>query len=268
MFSLVCLMLLSCSIFVASTDNCTTLDDNASTPKSIFILAGQSNMAGRGGVCDNKWDGFVPTECQPNPRILRLNAGLTWEEARDPLHHDIDKKTCGVGPGMSFANSVLMTDPNIGMIGLVPCAVGGTKISQWRPNDYLYNNMLSRARAALRGGGQIRAVLWFQGESDTVEKADADEYGSRWETLFTQLQSDLQLPNLHVIEVVIESAEKNKGQFGKFLKEVRDTQMAMKFPNVKYVDAMGLELNFDRVHLSTNGQAKLGKMMADAFFRS
>ncbi|GFP82461.1 probable carbohydrate esterase at4g34215 [Phtheirospermum japonicum] len=218
-------------------------------------------MAGRGGVFNKVWNGVVPPECQPNPRILRLNAGLTWEEARDPLHHDIDNKTCGVGPGMSFANSVLMTDPSIGVIGLVPCAVGGTKISQWRPNDYLYNNTLSRAQAALRnsGGGQIRAVLWFQGESDTVDKADADAYTSRWETLFTQLRSDLQLPNLPVIE------DKKEGEVGKYLKEVRDAQMAMNVPNVKYVDSMGLELNGDNVHLSTDGEVKLGKMLADAF---
>jgi Carbohydrate esterase, sialic acid-specific acetylesterase len=73
--------------------------------KLIFILAGQSNMAGRGGVYKNKWDHVVPNECGPHPSILRLNAGRVWEEARDPLHADIDvPKTCGVGPGMSFAN--------------------------------------------------------------------------------------------------------------------------------------------------------------------
>ncbi|PKU78321.1 putative carbohydrate esterase [Dendrobium catenatum] len=71
-------------------------------PKNtIFLLAGQSNMSGRGGVTGNRWDHFIPPECQPSPDILRLSAGLRWKEAREPLHADIDsRKVCGVGPGM------------------------------------------------------------------------------------------------------------------------------------------------------------------------
>ncbi|CAI9786830.1 unnamed protein product [Fraxinus pennsylvanica] len=88
--------------------------------KSIFILARQSNMAGRGGVLHGTWDGYVPPECRPKPRILRLNPKLMWEEAHEPLHGDIDtRKPCGVGPGMSFANGVLERDPCVGAIGLV-----------------------------------------------------------------------------------------------------------------------------------------------------
>lgn len=29
----------------------------------VFVLAGQSNMAGRGGVKEGIWDGLVPEEC-------------------------------------------------------------------------------------------------------------------------------------------------------------------------------------------------------------
>ena len=65
-------------------------------------------MSGRGGVDQSRrWDGVVPPECQPNPDILRLSAKLNWETAHEPLHKDIDtKKSCGVGPGMAFANAV------------------------------------------------------------------------------------------------------------------------------------------------------------------
>ncbi|KAK4390517.1 putative carbohydrate esterase [Sesamum angolense] len=87
--------------------------------KSIFILAGQSNMAGRGGLKSGSWDGYVPPECQPSPKILRLNAENKWEEARPPLHHDIDYlKTCGIGPGLAFANSILKKELNIGEMAL------------------------------------------------------------------------------------------------------------------------------------------------------
>ncbi|CAA2990177.1 Hypothetical predicted protein [Olea europaea subsp. europaea] len=44
-------------------------------------------MAGRGGVAKGTWDGCVPRECRPDPRILRLNANLVWEEARCRHRH-------------------------------------------------------------------------------------------------------------------------------------------------------------------------------------
>jgi hypothetical protein len=74
----------------------------------IFILGGQSNMSGRGGMQLKEaadgykymmWDGVVPEECNAEPgSILRLTASLEWEEAREPLHYDID-------PGGSFSCS-------------------------------------------------------------------------------------------------------------------------------------------------------------------
>lgn len=176
--------------------------------KAIFILAGQSNMAGRGGVTNDTatgkatWDGVVPPDCRPNRSILRLAANLTWVEAREPLHSDIDtNKTDGVGPGMPFANAILRAaKPGFGVVGLVPCAVGGTKIREWERGTFLYDQMTRRAQAALRGGGRIRAVLWYQGESDTLEREDAELYKQRLERLFVDLTADLQSPGLPIFQ--------------------------------------------------------------------
>ncbi|KAI4964460.1 hypothetical protein ZWY2020_005719 [Hordeum vulgare] len=68
---------------------------------------GKSNMAGRGGVHQRRWDGVVPPECAPDPSILRLSASLAWEEAREPLHVDIDIAASRVDPGMAFARAIL-----------------------------------------------------------------------------------------------------------------------------------------------------------------
>lgn len=197
MFLLICSILLS-HIHLGRSDN-------AIQPKSIFILAGQSNMSGRGGVVNDTWDGVVPPQCRPDPRVLRLNAALAWEEAREPLHRDIDvDKTCGVGPAMSFSNLAMRRDPGIGVIGLVPCAIGGTNISEWRRGGHLYNELLRRAQAALQGGGGlIRAVLWYQGESDTKDREDARLYERRLKSFFEDVRSDLLSPVLPVIHVQI-----------------------------------------------------------------
>src|SRR4051812_22254570 len=88
----------------------------------LFLLIGQSNMAGRGklGVED------VTT----NPRIFMLKKDLTWALAKDPLHFDSPR--AGVGLGSEFARVVLKANPKA-KIGLIPCAVGGSSLASWKP---------------------------------------------------------------------------------------------------------------------------------------
>ena len=179
----------------------------------IFVLSGQSNMAGRGGVHRRRWDGVVPPEGAPDPSIQRLSAALDWEEAREPLHADIDTaKTCGVGPGMVFARAVLpclqegtsgegaWAGTGIG-IGLVPCAVGGTAIREWARGERLYEQMVCRARVAARYG-EIEAVLWYQGESDAESDAAAAAYRGNIERLIANVRADLGMPQLPFIQVM------------------------------------------------------------------
>ncbi|KAF9603466.1 hypothetical protein IFM89_036269 [Coptis chinensis] len=231
--------------------------------KNIFILAGQSNMAGRGGVIGDKWDGIVPPECQLNPSILRLNARLGWEQAREPIHADIDvNKTCGIGPGMAFANAIQEMDTNIGVVGLVPCAIGGTNISEWSRGMSLYNELVKRATVALESGGTIRAILWYQGESDTVSRVDAESYKVKLETFFLDLRSDLQSPRLPIIQVALASGQ------GPFVETVREAQLGLHLPNVLCVDAKGSQLEPDGLHLTTLAQVRLGQILAQEFIET
>ncbi|PHT32458.1 putative carbohydrate esterase [Capsicum baccatum] len=236
--------------------NTTTTNGN----KSIFILAGQSNMSGRGGVVNNNFDCYIPPECQSNSSILRLTKGLSWEVAKEPIHQDIDYyATCGIGPGVSFANSILKNDPNIGVIGLVPCAVGSTNISQWSQGSFFYNQMLNRTRAALQGGGMLRALLWYQGESDTLNLEDAELYKSRLQKFFTDVRYDLDTPSLPIIQVALTTT------LGPYEEEIREAQLGIQLPNVRTVDANGLKVGPDNVHLSTSAEVQLGQMLAQAF---
>ncbi|XP_058727154.1 probable carbohydrate esterase At4g34215 [Vicia villosa] len=235
--------------------------------KDIFILAGQSNMAGRGGVFNGKWVGVVPKECTPSPSVLRLSAKLVWEEAREPLHRDIDVgKTCGIGPGLAFANEIVRMRGGGGggyVVGLVPCAVGGTRIEDWRKGAPLYNQLVRRSIESVRnGGGVIRALLWYQGESDTVREEDAKAYKARMESFIMNIRSDLKLPNLLVIQVALASGE------GKFINMVRYGQLNIKLPNVRCVDAKGLRLKSDNLHLTSMSEVYLGIQLAHAYLAS
>jgi hypothetical protein len=172
----------------------------------VFILAGQSNMSGRGGATSGVWDGVVPPECAPSPRILRLSPALRWEEAREPLHAGIDVgNVVGVGPGMPFAHAVLAAGKGAGAtatVGLVPCAQGGTPLANWTRGTELYERMVTRARAGCNGGSELAAMLWYQGEADTMKREDAELYQGRMEAFVRDVRRDLGRPDLLVIQVL------------------------------------------------------------------
>ncbi|CAD6261426.1 unnamed protein product [Miscanthus lutarioriparius] len=236
----------------------------AGSPKLVFLLAGQSNMAGRGVAPPPP----LPPPFRPHPRVLRLAASRRWVVAAPPLHADIDThKACGLGPAMPFAHRLLLhataadSDSDL-VLGLVPSAVGGTRIWMWAKGEPLYEAAVARARAAVAaGGGTLGAVLWFQGESDTIELDDATAYGGRMERLVNDLRADLGIPNLLVIQVGLASGE------GNYTDIVREAQRNIKLPNVILVDAIGLPLRDDQLHLSTEAQLQLGDMLGQAFLK-
>ncbi|CAA3020101.1 Hypothetical predicted protein [Olea europaea subsp. europaea] len=182
-----------------------SLKDGISAKKQIFILKVQRNMAGRGAIIDN----VVPVDNTPDPsKVFRLNVQLKWEVARDPLYkgNNIDKP-CGVEPGMSFANSV---KTRLGVISLVPCAKGGSSIEEWEKGDKHYENMIKRVKVIVKVGGvggEIKALLWHQGESDTSNLNDAENYNGRLEKFVQNVRTDLNMPSLPVLQVIIESAD-------------------------------------------------------------
>ncbi|CAH9078149.1 unnamed protein product, partial [Cuscuta europaea] len=179
----------------------------------IIVLAGQSNMAGRGGVVPKMfgnesiraWDGTVPPESSRNPNVYRFNEKFQWEIAQEPIHAGIGCTiTCGVGIGMAFANKLLALDPGFGTIGLVPCAAGGTSLKNWTSDtDYPYRSLLGRTRASLKTGGVLRAVLWYQGESDCKYYGFAKSYRQNIRRLISRFRTDLQSPMLPWFEVII-----------------------------------------------------------------
>ncbi|KAL7605118.1 probable carbohydrate esterase At4g34215 [Lactuca sativa] len=247
---------------VKLADFITTSPNSIHLIKDIFILAGQSNMAGRGGVIERNWDGIIPPEIQSSPgKILRLGGDLNWEDAEEPLHADIDvNKTCGVGPGMAFANALIDGDPRrFPVVGLVPCAIGGSGIDEWSRGGRLYERLKRRAAVAVERGGEIRAVLWFQGERDTINITDAESYKGKLQRLYIDLRTDLNSPLLPVIQVALASGE------GSYVEKVREAQLGIQLPNVITVDAKGLQLQPDGLHLSTQAQVQVGEMMAHAY---
>jgi dienelactone hydrolase len=163
----------------------------------IFLLIGQSNMAGRGRLAD------VPALTHSRVFMFR---DMAWRQAEEPLH--TDKPTiAGVGLGMSFAAEMAADLPEAS-IGLVACAVGGTPLSRWMPGNDLYENAVAIARRALEDG-TLRGILWHQGEGDSGTRELAEDYGLRFERMIRQLRADLKAEQVPVLA----------GELGEFLRE-------------------------------------------------
>ncbi|CAA2961317.1 Hypothetical predicted protein [Olea europaea subsp. europaea] len=106
------------------------------------------------------WFQWITVPTSPNP--FQLNVQLKWEVARDPFHRDIDiDKPCGVRTGMSFAKLV---KSRLRVIGLVPCAEVVHQPRSGKKCDKHYENMIKRAKAVVKVGGDIKTLLWYQGE--------------------------------------------------------------------------------------------------------
>ena len=183
--------------------------------KLLVLLAGQSNMAGRGYA--------EPEDLTVIPNLLMIRPDGKWQPAIEPITKDRnfvgtfsasgekvvgkdpfetvlpegDQKVCGVGPGRTFGR--LLAEANPGrVVGLIPCAVGGTSIAAWMPggvddweaNNYPYDNAIKKAREAQKSG-KIVAVLWHQGENDAGNQTE--NYLAKLRTVIQNFRRDLQL---------------------------------------------------------------------------
>jgi pimeloyl-ACP methyl ester carboxylesterase len=175
--------------FLLSASACA--EEPVSVPESLdkfhlFLLIGQSNMAGRGVVEDS--DKVV------NPHVLMLNKKGEWVPAVDPLHFD-KPSIVGVGLGRTFGLDYAAAHPDV-TVGLIPCAVGGSAIESWEPGGFddatkthPYDDAMVRAHDALKAG-TLRGILWHQGESDSTPERAA-VYEQKLHALIQRLRTEL-----------------------------------------------------------------------------
>lgn len=127
----------------------------------IFVMAGQSNMAGRGFV--------EPKDTISNNRVLTIDKSGKWIYAKEPLNLN-EPSYVGLDCGLSFANKLLEYVPEGISIGIIPCAIGGTAIEQWLDDEIyrevkLLSNFQDKVNLCQKNG-EIKGILWHQGESN------------------------------------------------------------------------------------------------------
>jgi hypothetical protein len=223
----------------------------------LFLLIGQSNMAGRGVVEEQ--------DRQPIPRVFMLTKAMEWAPAVDPVHLD-KPEIAGVGLARSFGKVLAAADPSA-TIGLIPAAFGGTSIEDWKPGGKLFEDAVRRAKFAIKTG-QLRGILWHQGEAESGKKELAGRYRERWSAMIAKMREELGAPNVPVIV----------GQLGRFRSEgaeprspfaaLVDEQLAiipLAAPHTAFVSSEGLTSNPDFLHFDAKSQREFGRRYALAF---
>ena len=226
----------------------------------LFLLVGQSNMAGRGVV--------APEDKVAHPRVLMLSQSGEWVPAVDPIHFD-KPNLVGVGLGRTFGIQIADAQPGV-TIGLIPCAVGGSPIDSWMPGVFYeptkshpWDDALRRARRALQDG-TLEGILWHQGESDSTAKL-APEYEGKLHDLIRRLRSELNAPAVPFIAGQLgRFADSPWSEFRKIVDEVHRS-LPKKVPHTAFVSSEGLKHKGDKVHFDAASYRELGRRYAQAY---
>ncbi len=227
----------------------------------LFLLAGQSNMAGRGKV--------EPQDRKAHPNVLALSKEGLWGSAVAPLH--FDKPVAGVGLGRSFGIRVAEAKPGVA-IGLIPCAAGGSPISSWEPGGYHgqtkshpWDDAIRRTKLAMKNG-ILKGILWHQGESDcTPERAPL--YEKKLHSLVTRFRQELGVPEVPFILGELGRFPRPPLNDNKKLVAKAHHTLADKLPNVAFVSSEGLGHKADKIHFSAAAFREFGNRYADAYLK-
>ena len=252
----------------------------------VWVMAGQSNMEG----C-----GYLVESLASNPNVYCFTTRHKWTIAKDPLHDLIGstapidwtlrksmappeyqnkpegeirlywkERAKGIGGGLGISFGTEYSAATGRPVGLISCAHGGTSLEQWshrRKNEglhSLYGAMLERIRLA---GGNLRGILWYQGESDTTAEASV-KYKKLFADWVDALRSDLHNPDLPIVTVqlgCVAAPNRSSADWDR----IRTVQYEMpeSISKLGVAAALDLKLN-DTIHIDSPGLIRLGKRMA------
>jgi Carbohydrate esterase, sialic acid-specific acetylesterase len=225
----------------------------------VFILAGQSNMAGRGIV--------EPQDTVPDKRILTINKSGQLIVAKEPLHW-YEPALTGLDCGYSFGKTIIKNVPADVSVLIIPAAIGGSSISHWLGdslyrNVKLYSNFLSKVEIA-KQFGVIKGILWHQGESD-ANKKNIPLYKERLATLFTKFRSAVGNNSLPILLGELGSFSKTPEQFKSINKTIHDYSLQDK--NTTVISTGDLKDKGDSLHFNSKGQRMMGERFAEAYLK-
>ena len=232
----------------------------------VFVMAGQSNMAGRGLV--------EAQDTIPDKRILTLDKENKIVLAKEPLHL-YEPTMKGLDCGLSFAKTLLKKMPSNISILMVPTAIGGSSISQWlgdsiHRNVQLLTNFTEKINAA-KQYGTVKGIIWHQGESDTSpEKSSL--YEQRLKLLIMKFRGIAGntallfvaglLPGFQIYRA--DKSIKNPGAItvNEAIKNIKEYDR-----NYSFISASQTQHRGDQLHFNSASLRLMGERYAEEMFR-
>ena len=217
----------------------------------VFLLIGQSNMAGRGTMLEEDAQVFDENVCllddkgNPVPATNPLNR---FSSIRKSLSMQ------QINPGFSFSRKIAAETGR--KILLVVNARGGTSVSEWAVAGEYYSEAVRRTGQALKHG-RLKAILWHQGEADS---SSPETYLDRLAVIVDSLRKDLDAPQVPFIAGEIAGWHRNAARFNPVIRRISG-----KIPYSDYVSSEGCTPLKDTSdpHFGRDGQILLGERYAE-----
>jgi eukaryotic-like serine/threonine-protein kinase len=144
----------------------------------VFVTCGQSNSANHG----------KPPQKAQDDRVSSCNsANGLWKHGDDPQPGASGKG----GSPWALLGDLLAKKYDM-PVGFICVGIGGSPLSLWTPRGRGYPQ-LKRA-LQLAGPQGVRAVLWHQGESDSILGTSADNYARMLESCIVESRKDAGWP--------------------------------------------------------------------------
>lgn len=224
---------------------------HAELPKErLFILAGQSNMMGRGRTADLP----EPLKHQPE-NVSFYTHGRESQIAKYNMF----------GPEVQFAHAMSTAFPNDKLI-IIKSVASGSTIAEWLPGEPLYKGLLRQVNFVTNPATtNLEAIVWMQGEADARSEATANKYAENLTVFINQLRKDLKAENTAFLVGRITE----KGINFPMEQIVRDAQdsVGKDDPNIIVIPTDGISKIYDKVHFDAKGQVELGKRFAIGFLK-
>lgn len=252
----------------------------------IYVLAGQSNMVGRGDpaklpedlVAEVKDRTFLCYDHDKNfaEKLGGERATSSWK----PLSHDAQYSYGGqchhFGPEFSLARTLLERTP--GNLYFAKFAMGSTNLhADWRPDGRFFADFVRFVKDALASAphpSQLCGVFWLQGESDsTGNSTQVNSYEDNLAGFFSRLRQELDMPRLPVVasQVDFHCGPQSKGKRPKKMSKINEAiRAACARDDLQPAECSLLEGEMsmhEDGHLDSAALLEMGSRMGDAFSR-
>ncbi|MCD8261926.1 MAG: sialate O-acetylesterase [Bacteroides sp.] len=237
----------------------------------VYLLIGQSNMAGRGYMVLPADTNYIMQN------VWLLNGDDIPEPAKNPMNRystvrkPMDQQR--ISPATTFGESVAARTGR--RILIVMNALGGSSIEQWskdapvisdrnsigRDTLQLYAEAIRRAKIAQQYG-TLRGILWHHGEANS-SASKVVHYPYQLAQLAENLRTDLDAPDVPFIAGEL-AYWRNEGKgsvaFNEMIRQIRTF-----VPNSDWISAEGTDPMKDEsdYHFGREGQLLLGRRYAE-----